>query len=385
MPDNYKDYTDEEKKQIVEFDKKMSADNEKLIGLFGAKKLKDMSLPAFYTFKNGLMYSHRDFDVFMERLNKHEKSAIVSGFNPSASIHIGHIGVFDTNLFFQKEYGMDIFVPLSDDESYVSGKIKDQKDGLVNSLKLIRSLIAYGYDKNKTHFIIDQIYTNIYNLAIKLSRGITMSEVKDVYGYTNDQNTGLHFYPAIQSAHVIFPQTLGIRNILVPIGPDEDAHIRVSRDLAAKFGYEKVAVLHSRFMPGFDGDSKMSKSKGNAVFLLDDEKAIKKIVLNAFSGGRASVDEHRKLGGIPEIDISYLYLKYLFLDKDEAEKLYDDYRHGRVLSGEMKKLLLEKVLERTEKFKENYSKVTAKDIKKSIMVNEEIDLDSVIEKLGIFS
>ncbi len=379
-------YDKEDLKQISDFENKFVEDNNKVVKKFGEKKLVDIGtdLPEFYTFKNGLIYSHRDFDIFMQNLKKGEKSAIVSGFNPSNNIHIGHIGVFDTNLFFQKEYGLDVFVPLSDDESYVAGKVPNQEEGLKRALRLVRSLIAYGYDLNKTHVIIDQLYTNIYNLAIKLSKGITMSEIKDVYGYTNDQNTGLHFYPAIQSAHVTFPQTLGIPNVLVPIGPDEDAHLRVSRDVSVKFGYRKTAVLHSIFLPGFDGDPKMSKSKGNAVFLLDDEKTIKKAVMNAFSGGRATIDEHKEKGGIPEIDISYLYLKYMFLDSKESKVLYEDYRNGRILSGEMKKLLLDKILDRSEKFKNAYNKVTNKDIAKIIMTNEDVDVISLIDKMKIF-
>ena len=102
-------------------------------------------------------------------------------------------------------------------------------------------------EKN-TFFIIDQIYTNIYNLAIKLSKKITLSEVKATYGYKNEDNPGLYFYPAIQSAHIIFPQEKhGIKNVLVPIGPDEDAHIRISRDIAARFNYNKPAILHSSY------------------------------------------------------------------------------------------------------------------------------------------
>ena len=175
--------------------------------------------------------------------------------------------IVTTNLFFQREYGTPVFIPISDDESYVTGKVKSQKEALANSLELAKELIAYGFDPRKTYFIIDQIYTNIYNLAIKLSRKINISEIKATYGYKNEENVGLHFYPAVQAAHILFPQEkYGIKNVLVPIGPDEDAHIRISRDVARKEGYNLPSILHIFFLPGTDGE-KMSKSRNNAIFL----------------------------------------------------------------------------------------------------------------------
>ena len=328
------------------------------------------------------MSSHRDFDIFYSRLLKGQRSAIVSGLNPSGFFHLGHVGVFDTNLFFQKKYGIEVYAPISDDESYVADKIKSQEEGIRNGLKLAREYLAYGFDLNKTHIIIDQIYTNIYNLAIKVSKSITLSTNMAVYGYTHSDNIGLNFYPAVQSAHVLFPETLGMRNVLVPIGPDEDAHLRVARDVAEKYGFEKPAVLHSRFLPGLDG-KKMSKSKGNAIYLLEDEETIKKKIYSAFSGGRVSIEEHRALGGIPEIDVSFIYLKYLFLEPEEAEALSAEYKSGRLLSGAMKKILYDKVIEKVSKIKENYEKIGKKELSKAIMRNDCVDLEELIDKYGI--
>ncbi len=328
------------------------------------------------------MSSHRDFDIFYSRLLKGQRSAIVSGLNPSGFFHLGHVGVFDTNLFFQKKYGIEVYAPISDDESYVADKIKSQEEGIRNGLKLAREYLAYGFDPNKTHIIIDQIYTNIYNLAIKVSKSITLSTNMAVYGYTHSDNIGLNFYPAVQSAHVLFPETLGMRNVLVPIGPDEDAHLRVARDVAEKYGFEKPAVLHSRFLPGLDG-KKMSKSKGNAIYLLEDEETIKKKIYSAFSGGRVSIEEHRALGGIPEIDVSFIYLKYLFLEPEEAEALSAEYKSGRLLSGAMKKILYDKVIEKVSKIKENYEKIGKKELSKAIMRNDCVDLEELIDKYGI--
>ncbi|MCW6159836.1 MAG: tryptophan--tRNA ligase [Candidatus Micrarchaeales archaeon] len=364
---------------------KLSEDNIKLVEQFGAGRLSDLAeVPDFYTFRNGLMFSHRDFDSFYEKLKRGDKCSIVSGFNASGTPHMGHVSVFDTNLFFQKQFGVQMFIPISDDESYVSLKVKTQEEGLRNSLFLARTIVAFGFDMSKTRLIIDQLYTNIYNLAIRLSRGLNRSEIKDVYGYTESNNIGIQFYPVVQAAHILLPQTYGIPNVLVPIGPDEDAHLRVCRGLAEKFGFQKPAVVHSVFMPGLDGN-KMSKSRGNAIFFLDAEKEIKKAVMSAFSGGKTSVEEHRKHGGNPDIDVAFFYLKSYFLTPDESAALAADYRSGKVLSGEMKKMLLERVMARIDAFRQAYDKVTPKDLEKVILTNDEVDLASILEKHGVFS
>ncbi len=360
------------------------ADNKKLLTSFGADSIDKLkSLPDFYTFNKGLIYSHRDFDKFYSSLKRGEKCAIVSGFNASGNMHLGHLGVFDTNMYFQREHGLKVFIPISDDESYVSLKVKTQEEAMKNALTLVRTMIGMGFDPGKTHIIIDYLYTDIYNLAIKLSRGVTMSEIRAVYGYTHDQNAGLHFYPAVQAAHVTLPQTMGIPNVLVPIGPDEDAHLRVCRDMADKFGYNKPAVLHSRFFPGTDGN-KMSKSRNNAIFFLEDEKSIKKKVMAAFSGGQTSVEEHRRLGGNPDVDVAFLYLKSYFLSEKESDKIGEEYRSGKLLSGELKQMLFEKLMKRVGEFRKRYDKVTPRDIEKILLKNEDVDVQSIIERMGIF-
>ncbi len=380
QPDNL-DPKDQENRNTV---LQLTLDHQKLIERFGARNITDLKeKPDFYTFQNDLIVSHRDFDIFYAKLRAGKPSAIVSGFNASSYPHIGHIGVFDTNKFFQEKYGCQVFIPISDDESYVSGKVKTQEEGLRKSLYLARSVVALGFKLDLTKVIIDQLYTNIYNFAIRLSRSVTMSMVKASYGYGNDRNVGLFFYPSVQSAHVLMPNLFGIGNVLVPIGPDEDPHLRICRDVAELHGFSKPAVVHSKFMPGIDG-GKMSKSKGNAIFLVEDEKTIRKKIANAFSGGQASIEEHRRLGGNPEIDVPFIYLKHYFLTAVESEQIAGEYRKGRLLSGEMKKMLADRVVERVAKFQENYSRVNEKDLKKVIIANEDVDLENLFDRLGTF-
>lgn len=346
------------------------ADNEKLVARFGASRFSSLkSVPDFYGFTNELFYSHRDLDKFLKALEKGEPCAILSGFNASGTIHLGHKVVFDANLFFQQKYDVPVFIPISDDESYVTGKVDSQEEALKHALELAKELIAYGFDPKKTFFIIDQIYTDIYNLAIKLSRKVTLSEIIATYGYKPEDNPGMYFYPAIQSAHVLFPQVVkGFKNVLVPIGPDEDSHIRISRDLASRFQLNKPSILHATFLPGLDG-SKMSKSKNNAIFLNDDEKTVRKKAMKSFSGGQETVEEHRKLGGNPDVDIACQYLKKFFLSPEESKKLFDDYRAGKILSGEVKKMFADRLVEFTQGFQERLKNVDQAAVDACILKN----------------
>lgn len=350
----------------------LEEDNIKLIRDFGASPIAEIrELPDFYTFKNDLFYSHRDFDKFLSRLKKGEPSAVVSGFNASGTIHLGHKAVFDTNLFFQKEYGLKVFIPISDDESYVSDKVDTQEKAFENSLNLVKELLAYGFDPEKTYFIIDQVYTNIYNYAIMLSKKIIFSISRATYGHNDQSNLGLIFYSTIQSAHILFPQLeFGIKNVLVPIGPDEDVHFRICRDLASKFNLVKPATIHARFSPGLDG-AKMSKSKNNGIFLKDTEKDIVKKANKSLSGGRETLEEHKKLGGIPENDIACYYLEKYFLNKEESHKINEEYRKGNLLSKDVKKKLSDELLKFVKNFQNNLDNVNIKDCEKTILRNKE--------------
>lgn len=349
----------------------LTADNVKLIEKFGAKPL-PKELPDFYTFNNGLFASHRDFDTFLKALNSGKKCALVSGVNASGTLHFGHKPVFDTNLFFQKTYGIPIFIPISDDESYVTGKVSTQKEGYDNALKLAKQMLAYGFDPQKTFFIIDQIYTNIYNFAIKLSKKLTLNEIIAAYGYTLSDNPGLFFYPTIQSAHILFPQEqFQIEHVLVIIGPDEDSHIRIGRDLAARFNLAKPAILHSIFLPGVDGE-KMSKSKNNAIMLLDAEKDLRKKINKALSGGQQTVEEHRELGGDTTTDIAYFYLSKMFLGSDESTEIKQRYESGEILSGELKQLLANYMVSEALHFQKQYDAVSDDVLDSCLLKNDRL-------------
>lgn len=349
-------------------------DNRKLIEEFGADPISDLEesqTPDFYTFKNDLIYSHRDFGEFFEAVKDDSKDcAIVSGFNPSGTMHLGHRAVFDTNLYFQREYDVPVFVPLSDDESYLSDKVSNQEEAFRNAWALGKELLAYGFSPEKTHIIIDRHYTSIYNLAIKYAKDLTMSQVKSAYGYEPDDNPGEFFYPAVQSSHILLPmERFDKDKVLVPIGPDEDVHLRVSRDIADKQGLEKPATIHTTFVPGLDG-KKMSSSKGNFIGLNEELSDIENKINKAYSGGRADREKHRKHGGDPSEDVPLFYLEKYFLDNEEAKEIKEKYRDGELLSGEVKQMLFEEVSKFIKDFQRKQEKVKDRELREVLLDND---------------
>jgi len=211
-------------------------------------------------------------------------------------------------------------------------------------------IIALGFNPKKTHFLIDTKHANImYPEAIKVAKKINFSTVKSAFGFTNDQNIGAIFYTSMQAVPAFLPNIIYNKKMmcLIPHAIDQDPHFRITRDVITKLGYYKPASIQCRFLPGLAGmqeDGKLSSSTGQAIYLTDDAKTVKnKINKYAFSGGRDSVEDHRKFGGNPDIDVAYQWLTFFEEDDEKLKQIYFDYKSGKLLSGELKNILIEKI------------------------------------------
>ena len=85
----------------------------------------------------------------------------------------------------------------------------------------------------------------------------------------------------------------------------------------------------------------------STIYTTDSPEVVKKKINKyAFSGGQPDIDEHRKIGGDPDIDDSYQYFRIFFeQDDSKLKKIYDDYKSGKMLTGELKSILIEKINE----------------------------------------
>lgn len=121
---------------------------------------------------------------------------------------------------------------------------------------------------------------------------------------------------------------------------------RIQRDIAENLGFYKAAAIHSKFLPPLTGPvGKMSASQPeSAIYLHERVESVRKKIWKAYSGGQPTLELHRKLGGNPEVDVAFQWLYYFFEPDDvKLKKIEEDYRSGKLLTGELKLILTEKV------------------------------------------
>ncbi|EMA46556.1 tryptophan--tRNA ligase [Halobiforma nitratireducens] len=302
-------------------------DYEKLLERFGATSLTDDQLDRFPDhpmIRRRTFYAGRDVNEYLEAAESDDPHAIVTGRGPSGPMHLGHVLSLYLARRFQRETGATVYVPLSDDEKYLA---KDQSFASIggHTRDNLRDVLAVGFDPENTRIVIDTADADvIYPIAVRLANYLTPATVEAIYG--QQDTVGLQFYPAVQATHLLLPQLVaGRQPTLVPIAVDQDPHVRVCRDVAAKeaLPVEKPGALLGRFLPSLEGPGKMSSS-GDApsIELTDDPETVAATVNeHAYTGGRATLEEHREKGGDPSVDIPFQYLRFCFEDDDEALEL----------------------------------------------------------------
>jgi len=343
---------------------------DKLVKQFGLSKINE--LPKEFNdnvlFRRKLIYAHRDLPKILSCIKEKKNFAMMTGLMPTGKFHIGHMMVAQQMIFWQN-LGAKIYIAVADVESYNARNLplKEARETAIN--EYIKNYIALGL-KPKNCYIYFQSNRSkdgnkasaYYGLQNLLARHGTFNEFKAVYGTISP---GKMVASLLQASDMLHPQLPEFENgcpVIVPVGIDQDPHLRLTRDLSKRikeYKFNTLASTYHMFMPGLGG-GKMSASDPSSYIALTDspKEAARKISKYAFSGGQATLEEHRKKGGNPDIDVSFQYLKYYFEQDDhELQNIYDDYKSGKLLSGELKKILIDKLKVFLEKHQEKYNKV----------------------------
>lgn len=332
-------------------------DYDKLINEFGVKKItpeilkeiKELTGEIHPYLKRGIFFAYRDLKKVLDEYKKGNKFFLYTGRAPSGPIHLGHISVWIFMKWLQEKFGAEVWFQFPDEEKFLFKKNANYEEIQKWTYENMLDVIALGFDPKKTHFLIDTKHAGImYPEAVKVAKKITFSSIKAAFGFTDSNNIGSIFYTAMQTVPIFLPNILRKENkpCLIPLGIDQDVHFRLSRDVVEKLGHSKPAIIHAKFMPPLTGiEGKMSSSNPDAAILLTDSpKEVKrKINKYAFSGGKDTAEEHRKYGGNVEVDIACQWLKYFEFDDKKLEKIYEDYSKGKLLSGEVKKILIDRI------------------------------------------
>jgi len=196
-----------------------------------------------------------------------------------------------------------------------------------------------------------------------LARHVTFNEFKAVYG---DINPGKMLSALLQASDMLHPQLREFEGqipVLVPVGIDQDPHLRLARDISKRVkGFTQLSSTYHLFVSGLGGGKMSSSDINSYIALTDSEKEVeRKIKKYAFSGGRATLKEHQEKGGNPDVDVSFQYLKFFFEPDDEKlQKIYQDYKSGKLLTGQLKEYTIKKINSFLKKHQKNLGKAKKK-------------------------
>jgi tryptophanyl-tRNA synthetase len=350
---------------------KGSVDYEKLMKQFGLKKIDKALLERIekiankkgeklhFLLKRGIFFAQRDLKFILDEYEKGNKFFLYTGRSPSGEVHLGHYFVWEFTKWLQNVFDVELIFQFPDEEKFLlkDNKFEDIQKVLEDNMK---DVAAIGYNPDKTRFLVNTRQANIiYKEAVKIAKKITFNTVKSAFGFDDSQNIGAIFYTSTQAVPTIIPSIEKGKNIpcLIAYAIDQDPHFRLTRDVVEKLGYFKPASIQSKFLPGLEGDGKLSSSSSGLYMSCTEKEVKKKINKYAFSGGKDTLQEHRKYGGDTNTDISFKWLLFLEEDDNKLSKIKSEYESGKLLSGELKKILIDKINQILKEHKQRKEKI----------------------------
>ncbi|MDU2558913.1 MAG: tryptophan--tRNA ligase, partial [Anaerococcus prevotii] len=294
------------------------------------------------------------------------KNIILTGDRPTGRLHLGHyVGSLKNRVIMQNEGNYDkMYIMIADSQALTDnfdnpGKIRE------NLIEVALDYLSVGLDPEKvTFFVQSQVselteltfyFLNLVTLS-RLERNPTVKSEIKLRDFETSLPAGFLIYPVSQAADIL----LFDANI-VPVGEDQEPMLEQAREIARSFNHiygetfvEPKAVLPeakiARRMPGIDGGAKMSKSLGNAIYLADDKKTVKKKVMSMYTDpDHINIEDPGKVEG--NIVFTYLdvfskpdHFKEFLPEYENLDALKDHYRRGGLGDVKVKKFLI-KVLE----------------------------------------
>lgn len=345
--------------KVTPYEVEGNVDYERLIKDFGISKIdkklleriKKHTKEIHFMLSRGVFFAHRDMNWLLDEYEKGNKFFLYTGRGPSGKVHLGHLFPWVFTKWLQDKFGVELLFQMTDDEKFLFKENLSLEETNKLAYENALDVIAMGFDPKKTKIIVDTDSAGImYREACKVAKKITFNMVKSSFGLTDSNNIGEIFYTSMQAVPAFLPSIIKKKNIpcLIPHAVDQDPHFRLTRDILPKLGYYKPASIQCSFLPplvGVSGKMGTSEEESGTIFTTDSPEEVKrKINKYAFSGGQATIEEHRKLGGNPDVDVSFQYLRMFFEPDDKKlAKIEADYRSGKLLTGELKAILIEKI------------------------------------------
>ena len=304
------------------------------------------------------------------------KEIILTGDRPTGKLHIGHyIGSLKNRVMLQNTGKYDSYIMIADTQALTDNARNPEK--IRNSLiEVALDYLAVGLDPEKsTIFVQSQIpalfelttdYMDLVTLS-RLERNPTVKTEIKQKGFGDSLPVGFLTYPVAQAADIT-----AFKATLVPVGDDQEPMLEQTREIVRSFNWTyNVDVLvepkgyfppkGQGRLPGLDGNAKMSKSLGNAIYLSDDAETVKKKVMSMYTDPNHI---HVEDPGQVEGNTVFTYLDVFDPDKDTVAQLKEDYQKGGLGDVKIKRYLnkvleaeLAPIRERRQKYAENLDAV----------------------------
>ena len=414
---------------------------DKICEKFGLEKINHTTLPEpTHLHRRGIIFAHRDLDSILNARKAGKPFGVLSGLMPSGQMHLGHKMVIDQAKWFQ-DLGGDVTIAVADLEAHATRGLSLEKCRKYAVEEYISNYAGMGLNPDKTSIYFQSERAIVQKMGFTLGTKTNLSEMEAIYGFSGKTSLAHVQSPLVQAGDIVHPQLEeygGLRPIVVPVGMDQDPHIRLTRGMVSKTnwfnvnknklgnltiglsiqdnnqdimgmrnngsvdktqrkividkaisainkaGYNQInsnpkhgtidikdanaenyyeiqyellslerqlgglglmqpSSTYHQFAVGMTGGKMSSSMPETTIFLNDSMKTIEKKIKSSFSGGQPTVEEHRKKGGNPDIDVAYQYLRYFFEENDNTlEKIKEEYVSGELLTGEIKSICVEK-------------------------------------------
>lgn len=320
----------------------------KLITDFHLEKFADSLFPKpNRLMRRGIVFSGIGQHIIADAIKRKKPFYVLSGIMPTGDkIHFGNKQVVENIAYFQK-HGAEAYILIADLEAEATRDVSLEQARKRALDFHIPAYIALGLDPKKTIVYFQSENYDVMRSTAKFSRKVTMSQFQALYGTVDPAKI---LSSLTQVGDILYPQFKKRIPGIIPVGIDQLPHILLSRDIVNKMKTEKFilpsAIFH-KYTPSLDGALKMSKSKPEScIDLPEDPKIACRKIKRALSGGQDTLEEHRKLGAIVEKDMAFELLKQHLIDDDkELDRIYKEYKSGKMTSGEIKEITCRKMTE----------------------------------------
>lgn len=275
---------------------------------------------------------------------------VLSGIRPTGNLHLGnYFGAVKSFLKMQNEYDCYFFIA-----DWHSLTTHPHPDDIVKSTRtILAEYLACGLDPEKATLYVQSDVREVLELYLYLNMNAYLGELERTTSFKdkarkqpNNVNAGLLTYPTLMAADILM-----FRANKVPVGKDQEQNMEMARKFARRFNqiYEVDFFPEPESfsfgpealkIPGLDGSGKMGKSEGNALYLVDDPKVIRKKVMRAVTDSGPTEPNSTK----PE-PIENLFTFLRIASSQETYDYFDEaYNNCTIRYGDLKKQLAEDIV-----------------------------------------